>query len=297
MTGSASPPAPATDRETVGGTVAVVGVGLMGGSLARSLKALPDPPRVVAVERSPVQAALALESGVIDLLEPEGADALAEADVVVYATPLSGTLDLLSEHRDLWGPEALITDVAGLKGPPLRLAEREGFHARYVGAHPLCGDTGSGFGAARPDLYADAPIFLCAHPDVDADVRSRAEAFWGAVGGRPEWIDADEHDRRMAWVSHLPQLVANALAGALDAAGWNPDDLGPGGRDMTRLARSSPEIWKDLLTSSAPNVGAGLTSVSRALEVLADLLARRDVDRVVEFMERTRAWADRGDIP
>jgi prephenate dehydrogenase len=110
----------------------------------------------------------------------------------------------------------------------------------------------------------------------------------------PRWSEAEEHDRRMAWVSHLPQLVANALAGALDAAGYSRDELGPGGRDMTRLAGSNPEIWRDLLEASAPVTGTGLTSVSNALNILADLLARREVDRIAEFMARTRSWKEGG---
>jgi len=244
------------------------------------------------MESSPVQAALALDSGLVDHFEPEGPAFLSEADVVVYATPLSGIGELLSDHRAHWAADALITDVVGLKVPILRAAERMGFQSRYVGAHPLCGSTGSGFRSGRADLYAGATVFLSCHEEAEEEVRRRAETLWRAVGGRPEWIEATEHDRRMAWVSHLPQLVANALAGALDAAGWKPDDLGPGGRDMTRLAASSPEVWKDLFATSAPTVGAGLTSVSRALGVLADLLARRDVDRVAEFMDRTRAWAE-----
>ena len=271
-------------------TVAVVGLGLMGGSLARALKALPDPPRIVALERDPVQAALALDAGVVDRFEPEGAGLLGEADVVVYATPLTASLELLAEHHGHWDERALITDLVGLKVPLLHLAERKGFQDRYVGGHPLCGAEGSGFREAREGLFRDARVFLCGHPDVDEARRRRAEGFWRLVGGRPEWVDAEEHDRRMAWVSHLPQLVANALAGALDAAGWKARDLGPGGRDMTRLAGSSPQVWKELLATSAPQTGAGLTSVSRALNVLADLLARRDMDRIAEFMERTRAW-------
>lgn len=275
--------------------VAVVGLGLMGGSLARSLKTLPGSPEVLGVDVDPVQGSLALEAGAVDRFDVEGLSLVSEADVVVYAAPLGETLRLLREHRSLWADGALVTDVAGLKLPLLRLAEREGFHDHVVGAHPVCGGEGSGFGAGRADLFVDAPVFLCRHDAVAADLAARGEAFWTALGARPQWIQADEHDRRMAWVSHLPQLVANALAGALDAAGWGPEDLGPGGRDMTRLAGSSPEVWKDLLTTSAPVTGAGLTSVSRALSVLADLLARRDMDRIAEFMERTREWRGRGD--
>jgi prephenate dehydrogenase len=271
-------------------SVAVVGLGLVGGSLARAIKALPGPPRVLGVDPDPVQGSAALEAGAVDRLDAEGLSLLAEAEVVVYAAPLSGTLRSLSEHRALWAPDALVTDAVGLKAPLLRLAEREGFHDRYIGGHPMCGAEASGFAASRADLFRDATVWLCCHEAAESALRTRAAAFWRSVGGRPVWIGAEEHDRRMAWVSHLPQLVSNALAGALDAGGWKPADLGPGGRDMTRLAESSPAVWKDLLATSAPGTGAGLTSVSRALNVLADLLARRETDRIAEFMERTRAW-------
>jgi prephenate dehydrogenase len=272
------------------GTVLVVGLGLMGGSLARALKALPEPPGVLGVDPDPVQGSLALEAGAVDRFDPEGIGFLGEADLVVYAAPLGETLRLLREHRGLWGEDALLTDVVSLKAPLLDLAAREGFGKRFVGAHPLCGGEGSGFGASRDDLFRGGRVFLCRDEGTSEGAAAGVEGFWQALGAGTEWVDAGEHDRRMAWVSHLPQLVANALAGALDAAGWSPDDLGPAGRDMTRLAGSSPAVWKDLFTTSAPLTGAGLTSVSRALNVLADLLARRDMDRIAEFMERTRDW-------
>jgi prephenate dehydrogenase len=288
--GSSSRPAGGEGIPGPPGTVMVVGLGLMGGSLARALKALPEPPEVLGVDPDPVQGSLALEAGAVDRFDPEGIGFLGEADLVVYAAPLGETLRLLREHRGLSREDALITDVVSLKAPLLELAAREGFGDRFVGAHPLCGGEGSGFGASRDGLFREARVFLCRGEGPSGEAAARVEPFWQALGARTEWIDAGEHDRRMAWVSHLPQLVANALAGALDAAGWHPDELGPGGRDMTRLAGSSPAVWKDLLTTSAPLTGAGLTSVSRALNVLADLLARRDMGRVAEFMERTREW-------
>lgn len=273
--------------------VVVVGLGLMGGSLCRALKAGPDPPTVVGVDVDAAQGSRARDAGAIDRFEMDGEGPVAEADTIVYATALGAARSLMREHAGRWREDALVTDVVSLKAPLLRLAEAEGFGARFVGAHPICGGEASGFGATHADLYRNARIWLCAAPEAAPPLRSRAEAFWRRVGGSPAWIDAQEHDERMAWVSHLPQLVANALTGALDAAGYGPEELGPGGRDMTRLAGSNPDIWRDLLEASAPFTGAGLTSVSRALEVLADLLARREIDRVREFMERTREWRDR----
>lgn len=272
-------------------TVAVVGLGLMGGSLCRALKSGASSPHIIGMDVSPVVGAKAMEAGAIDRYEPDSRRALEEVDVVVYAAPLGATLSLIGEQADCWKDEALLTDTVSLKKPVLNAAAVAGLAHRFVGAHPICGGEGSGFDAGTAELFEGATVWLSVGDEVSEQARARAEAFWTVVGGVPRWVEAAEHDRRMAWVSHLPQLVANALAGALDAAGCERDELGPGGRDMTRLARSSPEIWRDLLEASAPVTGTGLTSVSNALNVLADLLARRELDRIAEFMERTRRWS------
>lgn len=274
-------------------TVAVVGLGLMGGSLCRALKTMDEAPTVLGFDSRAVEGALALESGAVDRYETEVGDGLRDADVVVYATPLSQTLQLIGEHAASVGPEAVVTDMVSLKAPVLGAAKATGIASRFVGAHPICGGEGSGFGAGRADLFRGARVWLCVDDEATPESRSGIEDFWSRVGATTSWTDAKAHDERMAWVSHLPQLVSNALAGALDAAGCSRDELGPGGHDMTRLAGSNPEIWKDLLQASAPVTGVGLTSVANALNVLADLLARREVDLIAEFMERTRNWSRR----
>ncbi|TVP54803.1 MAG: prephenate dehydrogenase [Gemmatimonadales bacterium] len=263
--------------------ILIVGLGVMGGSLARALRG--HDVELMGIDPDPLIGARALQDGVIDRFDAGGEGMVGDAGSVVYAAPLRVTLGLLEEHAPRIRPDAVVTDVVSLKAPILERARQVGLGDRFVGAHPMCGSERSGFAASSATLYRDARIYLCGDGD-----GGPVEALWRAVGGVPEWIDPAEHDRMMAWVSHLPQLVANALAGALHAAGFTPEQLGPGARDMTRLAGSNPEMWEDLLRASAPVTGTGLTSVTRALQVVGDLLARRDVDRVVEFMERTRAW-------
>ena len=274
------------------GTVGVVGLGLMGGSLCRALKALEAPPRVIGWDALQAAGAMALEAGAIDRFEPSGGEGLAEADLIVYAAPLGTTVALIGEHGGMVGQDAVLTDVVSLKAPVLGAARRAGLSERFIGAHPICGGEASGFAAGRGDLYRGATIWLSAAEEARPDARRSVAGFWRALGGQPRWVAADEHDRRMGWVSHLPQLVSNALAAALDAQGCTRDELGPGGRDMTRLAGSNPAIWRDLLEVSAPVTGTGLTGVANALNVLADLLARRDLEQIVEFMARTRRWSE-----
>ena len=276
------------------GPVAIVGLGVMGGSLARALRVAAPDVELLGIDVDPLSGTRALADGVIDRFDAGGEGLVSEAELLVYATPLRTTLGLLGEHAARIRDDGVVTDLVSVKAPVLKRAGELGLAGRMVGSHPFCGSERSGWGASDAALYRGSRIFLCAAgPDdggPDAGVRERVERLWRGVGGEPEWIEAAEHDRRMAWVSHLPQLVSNALAGALHAAGFTPDDLGPGARDMTRLAASNPEMWEDLLRTSAPVTGTGITSVNRALQVVGDLLARRDVDRVAEFMDRTREW-------
>ena len=271
-------------------TVAVVGLGLMGGSLCRALKALDPPPRVIGWDAGQAAGAMALEAGAVDRFEGGGGAGLGAAELVVYATPLRATLSLVRRHADMVREDAVLTDVVSLNEPVLRAARASGLAERFVSGHPICGGEASGFAAGRADLYRGATVWLSVGVEGRGDARRCVESFWRRLGGTPRWVAPGEHDRRMGWVSHLPQLVANALAAALDAQGCSRDELGPGGRDMTRLAASNPAIWRDLLEASAPVTGAGLTGVANALNVLANLLARRELDQVAEFMERTRRW-------
>lgn len=273
--------------------VGIVGLGLLGGSLARALKETGDPPRILGADTNAEACRAAREAGAVDVVEARSVAVAAAVDVLVYATPLGITLDLLSRHREAWAPETLVMDVASLKAPVRDRILAVGAEALWVGVHPMAGGERSGFAASRPDLFRDATIWLTRAGD-PTPAAERAERFWAAVGGRCVWVDAAEHDHRMVCASHLPQLAANALAAVLGEAELTRDDLGPGGRDMTRLAGSSPELWAPLLAASGAELPAALRKLAGRLEELAVALDRGHVDTVVAEMTRTRRWKERG---
>lgn len=269
--------------------VGIVGLGLMGGSLARALKTLPDPPHVRAYSLHEQDLRTARAAGAVDESSNDAAEVVADVDLVVYATPLEATLGLLSAHEGVWRDDAVITDVVSLKAPVLERMRRLGAAERYVGGHPMSGGVGAGFAASRRGLFQDVLVWLV-RGDAEERAARKVVGVWKAVEARPAWTEADAHDQKMAWVSHVPQLVANALARALSREGFGPGDLGPGGRDMTRLAGSSPQMWQDLLAATAPELAPALRAVGRELADVARWLSEGDVQSVADLMARTRHW-------
>jgi prephenate dehydrogenase len=268
--------------------IAVVGLGAMGGSLAKALGTLPDPPRRIGWSVERPEARSALSERAVDAAPERLQDAVEEADLVVLAVPLSAVIQLMAEIATWIAPDALVTDVASLKAPVARAAAAAGLRDRWVGSHPMCGSEDSGFAASRSDLYRGARIFLVSHPDAETP-HARLASFWRALGAEPERVAAAEHDVRMALVSHLPQLTANALAAAFATGGILPEELGPGGADMTRLAGSSPQMWSDVLAAGT-TVSTHLRALARELDAIARHLDDRELDEVAALMRRTRKW-------
>ena len=270
--------------------VAIVGLGLMGGSLARALRARPEPPHIRAASLNPRDVRAGLASGAVD----EGSDVteamVRDRDLVVYATPLKATLRLLGDHGPSLGRETVVTDLASLKGPLLARAREVGLEARYVGSHPMVGGTGTGFEYSREDLFRGARVWIASGSEAVRDSVDRVGGLWRAMGARPSEIGALEHDRSMVWLSHLPQITSNALALTLRDAGFERAQLGSGGADMTRLAGSAPEMWQDLLTLAPPSLDVALGALVDAIEGMRSLLDEQNFKAIEELMRQSRSW-------
>lgn len=266
------------------GPVGVVGLGVMGGSLVRRLSAMgastvawsPDP-----AERDAVAALPGASIG-----EP---GQMAACRGIVLAVPLDALAPVLAELAPSLADEAWVQDVASLQGPALDAFAGASLDRRSVSAHPMAGAEGSGFEASRTDLYDGAVVWLSGDDAVE-ELRLEVHAFWDEVGARPRWVPAAEHDRRMAWVSHLPQLVSTELAALLMGRGLELSDLGPGALDMTRLAGSSPEMWRPLLGASPEMAAEALRAMARRLERRADALAEGDAAGFADLLAETRGW-------
>src|SRR4029079_4124003 len=218
----------------------IVGLGLIGGSIARDLAAKGVRVRGYDADREQLDAAVrdGIVSDPLDL-DFDGAG----ADVIVLAVPVDHAPVMLRRLARVARAARLVTDVGSTKTSIVNEARALGLDGCFVGSHPMAGDHRSGWTASRRNLFADALVYVCPTSSPRTAVVEVAKHFWQWLGARPCLMDADAHDKHVAWSSHLPHLVSMALGLALDGAGVERESLGPGGRDATRLAGSSPEMW------------------------------------------------------
>jgi len=244
--------------------VAIVGLGLIGGSLARALVARGH--EVWGVDAAPARRR-ARAAGAIHHGEATAEAAAKQADVVVLAAPPRVNLALLDRLAPMCRAGLVVTDVGSVKSPIVRAARGLGL-SRFVGGHPIAGSEGSGFGASTKGLFRGHAWILTPSPDAAALRLVRRLVL--AAGAKPVLLAAAEHDRALAFLSHVPQIVSWAL---FEAAAGDPVArrslalAGPGFRDMTRLAKSPRPLWHDIL-------GQNQAEVARGLRVLEQALAR-----------------------
>jgi prephenate dehydrogenase len=242
-------------------TVAIVGLGLIGGSLARALSRAGYP--LVGVDRDPVCRRARRTRGLAASFESLE-EAVPQSDVIVLAAPPGANLELLPRVARLASRGSVVTDVGSVKGPICREARRLGLSA-FVGGHPMAGREGSGFSASKADLFRARPwILTSGSPRALRSVRSLLRS----LGARGVFMSPEHHDRLVAFLSHVPQLVSFAL---LEAAARDPvaarhlDAAGPGFRDMTRLGKSPRPLWREILRENSRDVARALTAFQRAL--------------------------------
>lgn len=270
--------------------IAVIGLGLMGGSLARALAVRGV--RVLGFDGNREHLAAAVHEGVVHEELDSGLSGLESAEVVLLAVPVLATTSLMSRIAPRVAGARLIMDVASTKRSIVAAAEAAGIGARYVGAHPLTGSHRSGWGASRASLFEDARVFLCPTRSTTPETLQLAESLWRELRAGVEVLDAASHDEQMAWRSHLPHLLSSALAVTLRDAGVRRSALGPGGRDMTRLAGGSTAMWSSIVEDNAPAIIDALAACEHRLGAFREALLTGDVNAVRNFLRDGSDWFD-----
>ncbi|ADU50346.1 Prephenate dehydrogenase [Thermaerobacter marianensis DSM 12885] len=276
-------------------TLAVIGLGQIGGSLAAAARPLVA--RVIGIDRDPEAVEHALQAGRIDTGSADGFELLVEADAVAVAVPVGAIPDVLEAARPHLRPGVLVTDTGSVKEPVVDAARRllpPG--VAFAGGHPMAGTERWGPAAADPGLFRGRTWTLTPAPPWGEAAARPWIPLLEAVGARILVMDPEEHDRHVALTSHLPLLVAAALAGtARRGAAELPylAQLVAGGfRDTTRVAGGHPALGRDMLRANWPRVAPWLDALREALDQLARAAARGDGEALYRYLDETRRFRE-----
>jgi prephenate dehydrogenase len=251
--------------------VAVIGVGLIGGSFALALKEAKACAHVVGAGRSAANLRRARELGVIDSIAPDAVAAAHNADLILLATPVAQFLRVFREVASVLGPRALVTDGGSTKRDVIAAARAALGRkiSQFVPAHPIAGAEKSGAEAASAELFRDRRVILTPLPENSESTLKKVQEAWASCGARIARMDAEEHDAILGAVSHLPHVLAYALvhefASREDGAQLFAHAAG-GFRDFTRIASSHPEMWRDICIANSDRILDELRRYRKKLE-------------------------------
>src|SRR5262245_48913300 len=284
-------PAPPKGETPIFDKVGIVGLGLIGGSIALKARELWPTSLVIAVDDKEVlETAMRLHA--IDVAADD-LIVLAEADLVVLAAPVKQNIALLDKLDEHVRQPAIVTDTGSTKRDIVAAARALPPRFTFIGGHPLAGAARGGLEHARPDLFAGRPWLLTADQGAPSDSVEKLSTFISALGATPRTMGVEAHDRLLAYLSHLPQLTASALMRVVgDHVG--ADGLALAGRglaDTTRLASSPADIWTDIAATNADEIGQALDALIALLESMRTDLSSGD--RITDVFTTAARWRER----
>ena len=277
------------------GRIALIGFGLIGGSIARAARAQGLAGEIVTTARSPATRARVQELGLVDRVVETNAEAVKDADLVILSIPVGACGPVAEEIAPHLKPGAIVSDVGSVKGMVLRdMSAHLPKTVHFVPAHPVAGTEHSGPDSGFAELFINRWCILTPPPDADPAAVEKLAAFWRALGANVETMAADHHDLVLAVTSHLPHLIAYTIVGTADEL----EDVtqaevlkfsAGGFRDFTRIAASDPTMWRDVFLANKDAVLEMLGAFEEDLSKLTRAIRRGDGDALFDHFTRTRA--------
>jgi len=276
----------------------VIGVGLIGGSLARALRDAGFCRQVVGAGRNPQHLQTAVDLGVIDRYETDLAMAVAGADMVLVAVPLGAMATVFGAIKGHLAEGAVVTDAGSAKGGVIEAVTQafNGLPAAFVPGHPIAGTEQSGVEASFAGLYKDRRVILTPLPETDGHAIDRVRDMWEAAGAHVVIMDPVHHDAVLAATSHLPHVLAYTLVESLDRLGDDGEvfDYAAGGfRDFTRIASSDPVMWRDICLANGDAIQLMIEHFVADLQELTTAIQNRDGQQLLELFTSAKAARDR----
>lgn len=273
--------------------VAIVGMGLLGGSLGRALREFRVASCVAGYARRLATLDECRQVGAADLASTDLAEVVKDAEIVVLCTPIGQMADLASDCLPFLRQGTVLTDVGSAKASVVNAIEPlvEGTGITFVGGHPMAGSEQTGVLASKPDLYVHARCVVTPTQRTPASAVARIHQLWQSVGGRTLEMTPANHDLWVARASHLPQVLASVLAHhVLDPAHPSGvrDLCATGFKDTSRLASGSPEMWRDIALSNSDAIRATIESWRAELAHLEAALTRKDARAIDQFLREAR---------
>jgi prephenate dehydrogenase len=271
--------------------ITIIGTGLVGASLALALKRHGFPGRIIGYDHAAVLQR-AEDCGAIDRGTPHVGDAIQGSDVVVLATPVLSIMDFITRIGPSLGSKTLLTDVGSTKAEIMKRAAKvfgKNAGTRFLGGHPMAGKEQSGIEYADAGLFEGAAWFITTYPEqnLNTGLHGQYVEWLERIGARLATIDAEEHDRLCAWISHLPQMISTSLAAVLtDEYGDDAPLLDAGGRalrEMTRISSSPYSMWRDIAVTNKGNIADALLKLEQRLAHIRENL---DTRALAEEFER-----------
>jgi cyclohexadieny/prephenate dehydrogenase len=275
--------------------IALIGFGLIGGSIARAAREQGLAGEIVATAHSAQSRARVAELGIVDRVVETNAEAAKDADLVILCIPVGACGPVAQEIASYLKPGAIVSDVGSVKGAVVRdMAPHLPAGVHFVPAHPVAGTEHSGPDSGFAELFINRWCILTPPEGTDADAVERLRAFWAVLGAKVEIMTPDHHDLVLAITSHLPHLIAYTIVGTADELGQVTSSevmkFSAGGfRDFTRIAASDPIMWRDVFLANKDAVLEMLGTFNEDLSKLTRAIRRGDGEALFEHFTRTRA--------
>lgn len=274
----------------------IIGVGLIGGSFALALRNARMAKHIVGVGRSQQNIQCALERGVIDEIATDMTSALHNADLVLLAMPVGQTAHIMAQIAPHLQANTIITDAGSTKQDVIAAARHhlpmQNRH-HFVPGHPIAGTEQSGAKAAQADLYVNKHVILTPLPEASTDAVAQVSQLWQACGAQVSIMPADEHDQVLAATSHLPHILAFTMMNHLNRSTNHPENMlrfaGSGLRDFTRIASSSPEMWRDICLANREALLKQIDGYQNELSTLQEMLKNNESESLEKAFSQARS--------